>query len=382
MDLDNTHPSIADLAARARRRLPRFVWDYLDSATGTEATMARNRGALDAIGFRPAILAGEVEADLSVRLMGRDYALPFGVSPVGMSALVWPDAERILARLARAERIPYTLATVAAREPEYVGPHVGDQGWFQLYPPRDPEIRADMLRRVKAAGFHTLVLTADVPAASRRERQRRGGVTHPPRLSPRILAQVALRPAWALATLREGMPRLRFVESYTGRTGAMPTTAHVGYLIRISPDWEYLTWLRDNWDGPLVVKGVLEPGDAVRIRDLGVDAVWVSNHAGRQFDAAPASIEVLPSIRAAVGPDYPLIFDSGVRGGLDILRALALGADFVMLGRAFHYGIAAFGARGAAHVVHILREDLKANLGQMGLASYRGLQDRLRENKT
>ncbi|MDJ0826732.1 MAG: alpha-hydroxy acid oxidase [Rhodobacter sp.] len=377
MELDQSYPAISDLAARARRRVPRFVWDYLDSATGAEATKARNRSALDAIRFRPAILSGEIDPDLSVTLMGRDYALPFGIAPVGMSGLVWAEAERTLARLARTEAIPYTLSTVATRTPEHVGPHVGDQGWFQLYPPRDPEIRADMLRRVRAAGFHTLVLTADVPVASRRERQRRGGVTHPPRLSPRILAQVALRPAWALATAQTGMPRLRFVESYTGKSGALSSTAHVGYLIRTSPDWGYLRWLRDHWDGPLVVKGVLEPADAVRLKAEGVDAVWVSNHAGRQFDAAPAPIEVLPAIRAAVGPGYPLIFDSGVAGGLDILRALALGADFVMLGRAFHYGLAAFGARGAAHVVHILREDLKANLGQLGLGSFDGLADRL-----
>ncbi|MDJ0628801.1 MAG: alpha-hydroxy acid oxidase [Rhodobacter sp.] len=377
MDLDQSYPAISDLAARARRRLPRFVWDYMDSATGTEATAARNRAALDAIRFRPAILTGEIEPDLSVRLLGRDYALPFGVAPVGMSSLIWPDAERILARLARREGIPYTLSTVAAREPEDVGPHAGDGAWFQLYAPRDPEIRSDMLRRVRAAGFGTLVLTADLPATSRRERQRRGGVTHPPRLSPRILAQVALRPAWALATARAGMPRLKFIESYTGKSGALSSTAHVGYLIRTSPDWDYLRWLRDNWDGPLVVKGVLEAEDAVRLKEEGVDAVWVSNHAGRQFDAAPAAIERLPAVRQAVGPEFPLIFDSGIMGGLDILRALAKGADFVMAGKAFHYGLGAFGARGAAHAVHILREDLKANLGQMGLASYAGLAGRL-----
>ena len=173
------------------------------------------------------------------------------------------------------------------------------------------------------------------------------------------------------------MPRLKFIESYTGKSGALSSTAHVGYLIRTAPDWDYLAELRDLWDGKLVVKGVLEAADAERLKAEGVDGVWISNHAGRQFDAAPAPIEVLPGIRKAVGKDYPLIFDSGVSSGLDILRALAMGADFVMLGRAFHYGIAAFGPKGAAHVVHILREDLKANLGQMGLADFTGLRERL-----
>jgi len=378
MDLDQTYPAISDLAARARRRIPRFVWDYLDSATGIEATQARNRARLDAVLLNPAILAGEVEADLSTSLLGRDYPLPFGIAPVGMSGLMWPDAERTLARLGRDTGIPYCLSTVASQTPETVGPHMGDQGWFQMYPPHDPDVRRDMLDRVRAAGFHTLILTVDVPVASRRERQRRSGLTNPPRLTPRLLAQTAICPAWALGTLRIGMPRLRFMESYSSHKGPLPSTQHIGYLLRTSPNWDYLRALREVWDGPLVVKGVTLPEDATRLVGEGVDAIWVSNHAGRQFDAAPAAIDTLPGVRAAVGPDFPLIFDSGIAGGLDILRALAMGADFVMLGRAFHYGLAAFGARGAVHVVHILREDMKANMGQMGLAALDGLAARLR----
>ncbi|KMW58088.1 L-lactate dehydrogenase [Candidatus Rhodobacter oscarellae] len=380
MSLDNRYPAISDLAARARRRIPGFAWDYLDSGTGTEATVRRNRAKLDEILFDPAILSGELEFDLSTTLLGRDYPLPFGIAPVGMSGLMWPDAERTLARLGRDEGIPYSLSTVAAQTPETVGPHLGPDAWFQLYPPRDPDIRKDMLRRFKDAGFGTLVLTADVPVASRRERQLRGGMSTPPKLTPRILAQIALRPEWAMGTLRHGLPRLRTIESYTGDKGALSSTKHIGYLIRTSPDWEYLKWLRDHWDGPMMVKGVLVAEDAARLKDEGVDAVWVSNHAGRQFDGSPASIEVLPGIREAVGPDYPLVFDGGIAGGLDIMRALAMGADFVMLGRAFHYGLGALGAAGAAHVVHILREDLKSNLGQLGLASFEGLAERMRSS--
>ena len=378
MDLDSKYPALSDLAARAKRRIPRFAWDYLDSGTGVESAMKRNRAKLDEVLFNPAILSGEFDFDLSTTVLNRQYPLPFGIAPVGMSGLMWPDAERILARLGRDESIPYSLSTVAAQTPETVGPHVGPDAWFQLYPPRDPDIRVDLLKRFRDAGFKTLVLTADVPVASRRERQIRGGMSTPPKLTPRILAQIATRPAWAMGTMRVGMPRLRTIESYTGNQGALSSTKHIGYLIRTSPDWEYLKWLRDHWDGPMMVKGVLTPGEAVKLKEHGVDAAWVSNHAGRQFDAAPATIEVLPAIRDAVGPDYPLVVDGGIAGGLDILRALALGANFVMLGRAFHYGVAAAGEQGAAHVVHILREDIKSNLGQMGLATFDGLAGQLR----
>ena len=176
--------------------------------------------------------------------------------------------------------------------------------------------------------------------------------------------QAAQCPAWLNGIRQTGMPRLRLMESYSNIKTALPSTQHIGYLLRTSPDWDYLKWLRDNWDGPLIVKGVGNPDDAARLADEGVDAIWVSNHAGRQFDGAPATIDVLPGIRAAT--TLPLIFDSGIEGGLDVLRAIALGADFVMLGRAFHYGLAALGEPGAAHVLDILRQDMISNMGQIG----------------
>jgi L-lactate dehydrogenase (cytochrome) len=281
--------------------------------------------------------------------------------------------------MAAAEGIPYCLSTVAAQTPDTIGPLTGGQGWFQLYPPRDPVIRADILKRVRDAGFHTLVLTVDVPVASRRERQTRGGLTNPPRLTPRLLAQVALCPAWAIGTLQTGMPRLRLMESYSQVKGPLPSNQHIGYLLRTAPDWTYLAELRAAWDGPLVVKGVLNGADAKRIKAEGADAIWVSNHAGRQFDAAPATIEALPEVRKAVGAKFPLIFDSGVASGLDVLRALALGANFVMLGRAFHYGLAALGPAGAAHVLHILKADMASSMSQLGAQRFADLAPRLIE---
>ena len=376
MDLHARYPAISDLRSRAKRRIPHFVWEYLDSATGVEATQARNRVKLDEVLLNPSILHGEFEPDLRTTLLGRGYPLPFGIAPVGMSGLIWPGAEDMLARLAAETGIPYTLSTVATRLPEEVGPLAEKQGWFQLYPPRDPKIRDDILKRIKAAGFHTLVLTVDVPVASRRERQMRSGLTNPPRLTPRLALQAARCPAWLRGIRRTGMPRMRLMDSYSKIREALPSNQHVGYLLRTSPDWAYFAALRKVWEGPLIVKGVGRAEDAARLADEGADAIWVSNHAGRQFDGGPATIESLPAIRAAT--TLPIIMDSGIAGGLDIIRALALGADFVMLGRAFHYGLGALGAPGAAHVVDILKKDLISNMGQLGAPKLSDLQKCLR----
>jgi L-lactate dehydrogenase (cytochrome) len=375
MDLHLHYPAISDLRARARKRIPHFVWEYLDSGTGVEATLARNRSELDKILFHPSILHGEFTPDLSTKLMGRDYPLPFGIAPVGMSGLIWPGAEHMLAQAAAKLGIPYALSTVATQTPEDLADHIGDQGWFQIYPPRDPDIRADMLARAKAAGFHTLIMTVDVPVASRRERQTRGGLSQPPKLTPRLAMQAAQCPTWLAGIRKTGMPRMKLMDSYSTHQGQLPSTEHIGYLLRTSPDWDYVSKLRDAWEGKLVIKGVTRPDDAKRLQKLGVDALWISNHAGRQFDAGPATIEALPHIRAAT--KLPLIFDSGVSNGLDILRARALGADFVMLGRAWHYALGALGADGPAHLADILSKDMAANMGQLGTKTLSELPARL-----
>lgn len=379
MTLDATYPAIADLRARARKRIPHFVWEYLDSATGDEAGTRRNRAGFDAVTLMPSILHGEMEPDLGTQFMGQTYPLPFGIAPVGMSGLIWPQAEKHLARAGSELGLPYTLSTVATQTPEDIAPHLGAHGWFQLYPPRDEDIRRDLLSRARAAGFNTLVLTVDVPVASRRERQLRSGLQQPPKLTPRLFAQVCMRPAWALGTARTGMPRMKLMDDYAakiqGPTEGLSSTAHVGYLLRTSPDWSYVEWLRANWDGPLIVKGCLDPRDAPRLEAAGVDALWLSNHAARQFAGGPAPIEQLPAYRAAT--DLPLIVDSGIEGGLDILRALALGANFVMMGRAWHYALGALGAKGPAHLADILRKDLIANMGQLGTADLAAVPARL-----
>lgn len=379
MDLNAKYPALSDLKAKAKRRIPHFAWEYLDSATGDEATLHRNRSELDKIRFAPRGLRGEIKPDISTTFLGTEYSAPFGIAPVGMSGLMWPGAERSLSAHAKAHNIPYSLSTVAAATPEDVADNIDGNGWFQMYPPRDKDIRVDMLKRVKDAGFNSLAVTIDVPAPSMRERQLRGGLVQPPRLTPRILAQVMRCPEWAIRTALHGSPHMKMIDGYAEQVmkdaGTLPSNNHVGYLLRTAPDPSYIEALRQEWDGPLIVKGVMNPGDAAPLADMGVDAIWVSNHAGRQFAGGPATIEVLPSIRAAT--PLPLIFDSGIEGGLDIIRALALGADFVMMGRAWHYALGALGEKGPAHLHQILCEDMRSNMAQIAAKTLGDLPDLL-----
>lgn len=377
MALGTTHPSIEDLERRARRRIPHFAWEYLASGTGNDLAMADNRSALDRVQLVQRVMRGDFDLDLSTEILGQRFDLPFGIAPVGFSGLIWPGAEGMLAELGAARNIPTCLSTVATQTPEFFGPKAGKNGWFQLYVPRDKGVLKDMLGRARDAGFSTLVVSVDVPVGSRRERQKRAGVSVPPKLTARILSQIALCPSWALGILKHGQPRFRTLEKYVDGYGAQDITAHIGHALRTNPDWSWMEDFRAFWDGPIVIKGINNVEDAELAQSHGADAIWVSNHGGRQMDAAAPAIGELPKIRAALGPDTTLFFDSGVRSGLDIARALALGADYVFVGRPIYFGLGAFGARGAAHAIDMLHEDLENVMQQCGITSLASLPEHL-----
>ena len=371
------YPAISDLERKARRRIPHFAWEYLDAGTGSDHTRDQNIAALRQVSFRPQVMKGPLEPNISTSLFGVEYSAPIGIAPVGLTGLIWPGADAALARTAAEEKIPYILSTVGTETPEVAGANAQGMGWFQLYPPRDLSIRTDILKRVEASGFTALVVTADVPAPSRRERQKKAQVRVPPSIGPRLIARAAVRPAWSLGVMRHGLPRFRTLESYVDAATMRETAGFVGANLGGTISWDYLSEVRESWKGPLIVKGILDPGDAGRCVEAGVDAVYVSNHGGRQLDGSIPSIAALPDVVDRVAGSVPVLFDSGVRDGLDVARAIALGADFVFAGRPFMFGLGALGDGGATHALNILREGLVSTMHQVGVEELDQLHHRL-----
>lgn len=363
------YPAVSDLRTKAKTRIPHVAWEYLDSATGDEKALQRNIDRMASVLLTPQFMKGELNPDLSTTLFGRTYGAPFGIAPVGGGGLMWPEVEHILADAAARYRIPYCLSTVATQAPETVGPLVGEMGWFQLYCPRIGEVTSDLLRRVKDTGFTTLVVTADVPAGSRRERAARAGFSVPPRITPYMVFDSLRKPRWTIRTLRRGFPKCLTMEKYAGVSDMVGLSNFVRSRLGGTLSWDYLKEIRDEWTGPLTLKGILHPEDAEEAIAIGVDGIHVSNHGARQFDAAPAAIDALPAVVQQVNGRARILFDSGVRTGLDVIRALSLGAEMVFLGRAFIYGVAALGEYGADHTIEILMAEMKADMHQLGCAT-------------
>ena len=348
--------------ALARRRLPRLVFDYIDGAAGKEHAAARNLEALDARQLMPRVLAPAEQCGLGQTFLGQTLALPFGIAPMGMCNLAWPGADQMLAAEAVRRGMPHGVSTAASSTLEAMAKQAGTLAWFQLYVTGTLEAAWGLVDRAKAAGYQVLILTVDVPRVAPRPRDVRNGFTMPFHIGPRQFMDFALHPHWSLASLFHGMPRPANFDNAPGGKGFDRHASRAG------ANWAFLDELRRRWDGQLIVKGVLSPEDAQRIQAAGADAIYVSNHGGRQLDSAPPAITALARVRAAVGPDYPLVFDSGVRSGEDILKAMACGADLVMLGRPLLYALGADGARGLASLLDALVNELGVAMAQLGLA--------------
>ena len=361
-------PTIEDLERRAAKRIPRFAFEFLQGGAGDESGLSRNRSALRGIEIVPRYGIEMQGVDPTVELFGHRYAAPIGIAPIGLDGLMWPGATELFACAAQRMNIPYLVGTLATARIEDVARWAPDVTWFQLYPlaADDHRVSFDLAARAQAAGARVLVATLDVPVRSKRPRDLRNGFVMPFRVGYRNALDIAASPAWMRALARRGMPRFANIEAYAG--GGDPA-AFVGTHVGGGFAWDVLARLRETWRGPMLVKGVLHPADAEKARAIGLDGVIVSNHGGRQFDAAPASIDMLPAVAAAVGRDMTVILDSGVTSGVDMLRALACGAHASFSARAFMLALAAIGDDGARHMAASFIEEFTVALGQSGLRS-------------
>ena len=348
-NLADKYPRISDMKNRALRRIPHFAAEYLFSGTGYDRAMDYNQEILKNVFLTPRYLKGTVKADLKTKLFDRVYDAPFGIAPIGMTSLIWPGAELSLAKLANKVNIPYTLSTVACASIENIGKHLDNNGWFQLYPPKDKKIRDDLLKRAADSGYEVLVITSDIPASSRRERLRMAGVSVPPKINLRTIFQAAISPMWSLGILKHGMPQFATMDKYQKSQGNEKSKK--GYA-------------GSQMNGPIVLKGLMDNRDALKAKDY-VDAIYLSNHGGRQLDLAPSPLQVLPNIRKDLGDEFPILIDSGFYSGQDVVKGLMLGADFVMIGRPFVIALAALGVRGAAHAHYIIKDEIENIMEQV-----------------
>ncbi len=361
---DNIH-SAEDARRLARRRLPWMVFDYIDGAAGRETGVAANRAALDAIRLRTRVLVNVRERDLTMPLFGVERGAPIGIAPMGLCNLAWPGADLMLARLAAKHRVPLGVSTMSSTSLEEIQEVAEGKAWFQLYLSGDGSSTTHLLDRARAAEYETIVLTVDVPEVGRRPRELRHGFKMPFKIGPRQFLDFALHPQWSLAALSAGKPDFaNFTKGFAfDRTET-----------RARFDWSDLARIREAWAGKLVLKGVLDPEDATRAKEAGVDAVQVSSHGGRQLESGALPVQALQAIRAAVGDGYPLLYDSGVRGGDDVVKLSALGADFVFAGRPFLFAIAAAGEEGLAALWDALTQETGITLAQIGCPKVRDLR--------
>ena len=356
--------SAEDARRLARRRLPLPIFDYIDGGTGREIAPAENRLAFDAVKLRPRVTPDTKKRNRNTVVFGEIHEAPFGIAPMGMSALVDPRADRAMAQASSRGRIPVCVAANGSASLEKMLEWSDGRAWFQLYPQPTEAATDALVVRAKEAGYRVLIVSMDMPIAGRRLRDLSNGLRPPYHLGPRDIPSLLRHPSWALRRLRAGAPR----------------PANFSDTDRIAPassiSWEYLERPRDMWKGRLVIKGVTDPEDVLRLKSLQIDGLYVSNHGGTQLDGAAPAIESLWDIRGAAGTTMELLFDSGARSGEDIVKAIALGANMVMLGRPVLHAIGADGPRGLATYLDCVRDDLEIAMALVGVSSIAGIRPR------
>ncbi|AEI49689.1 alpha-hydroxy acid oxidase [Runella slithyformis] len=360
------YPSVDDLIRRAKKRVPRFAFEYLDGGCNEDVNLIKNTAELREVELKPYYLSKHTGSALKTELFGHTYDAPFGIAPIGLQGLVWPNAPEILAKAALQHNIPFILSTVSTASIERIGELTEGKFWFQLYHPKEDALRDDILDRAEAAGCKVLCVLCDVPSFGFRPRDIRNGLAMPPKMSLTNFLQIFGRPAWALNTLYHGQPGFATMKKYMPKGLNMKALgAYMNQTFSGRVNEAKIAAIRDRWKGKLVLKGVASEEDTELAVKLGLDGIIVSNHGGRQLDAGQSAIKSLSPIVENYRGKIKIMMDSGVRSGPDVARTLASGADFVFMGRTFMYGVGALGNEGGNHTISMLKVQLQQVMEQV-----------------
>ena len=363
---DSKYPSIDDLRARAKKRIPKFAFEYLDGGCNEDVNLHKNTNEIRQVELLPYYLSKHKGSNMQTELFGHVYDAPFGIAPVGLQGLMWPNSPEILAKAAFEHNIPFVLSTVTTSSIERIAEITEGNAWFQLYHPTKNRLRDDIIKRAEVVGCPVLVILCDVPTFGFRPRDIRNGLAMPPKMSIKNIIQVLGKPKWALETLRHGQPNFQVLKPY------MPKGLDLAQLGKFMDDTfsgrlneEKIKPIRDMWKGKLVLKGVANEADAEKAIRLGLDGIIVSNHGGRQLDAGESTIKPLTRIAQKYGDKITVMMDSGLRSGPDIARTMASGAKFTFMGRSFMYGVSALGKNGGDHTISLLKTELQQVMEQI-----------------
>ena len=372
------YPSVDDLRSRAKAKIPKFAFEYLDGGCNNDVNLKKNTSRIREVELKPKYLVDYTPATLKTELFGHQYDAPFGISPIGLQGLMWPKSPEILAKAAFDHNIPFVLSTVTTASIESISEITEGRAWFQLYHPAEERVTKDILKRAEAAHCPVLVILADVPSFGYRPRDIRNGLSMPPKMTISNIISAMKRPHWALNTLINGQPSFETLKPY------MPKNLNLNQLATFMDatfsgrlDEDKIKRIRDLWKGKLVLKGAESIDDVEIAYRLGLDGVIISNHGGRQVDVGQATIDSLKSIAPIYKNKLKIMMDSGIRGGADVARVMAHGADFTFMGRTFMYGVSALGKQGGNHTIAMLKAQLNQVMEQLSCADVHDLKDKL-----
>ncbi|NVK53555.1 MAG: alpha-hydroxy-acid oxidizing protein [Flavobacteriaceae bacterium] len=365
-DFNTKYPSVEDLRRKAQQRIPKFAFEYLDGGCNEDVNLLKNTSEIRAVELMPNYLKKHTGSSMRTELFGHTYDAPFGIAPVGLQGLMWPNSPEVLAKAALKHNVPFVLSTVSTSSIERISEITEGKAWFQLYHPAEDTVRNDILKRAEAAECPVLVILSDVPTFGYRPRDIRNGLAMPPKMSIQNILQILRKPNWALQTLKYGQPNFETLKPYMPKNldlkqlGQFMDQTFSGRL-----NEEKIKPIRDMWKGKIVLKGVANEADAEKAIQLGLDGIIVSNHGGRQLDAGESTIKPLTRIAKKYGDQITVMMDSGIRSGPDIARTLASGAQFTFMGRSFMYGVAALGKQGGNHTIEMLKTQLQQVMEQV-----------------